>query len=1202
MGKPVERQNHSLSFFILSTLIAICTAWAFYSEFVERRPWKGYQTRIFEFEREKARHDLRYYERKLESGELKVVLDPDKPDQTITVAEAKKRLAELEEKLARERNDIESLRQEVYWADIHAKEADLSVKLARSEDDGLFYLIQHAQHEEAVHRDTARKLKAEGKESEAAAAEKEAERFARELKEHLEERHKLMERIAALEKEAQKKAQALEEAKKKLDGKLSERDRLAAAIEAAEEPVKTARSQLEAALKKSPELTQYWLTTQAAPFVHHEATVDRCQNCHAAIDRCGFSRPYELLAKLEAPNARPEEVHQQFCVTPETAAHYEEIASAVCSLEWDEAASEKGEIAAGSGVCITDSADRKRIAEFLVNHCGPQNEGALLAKNEKLLGACLTTNAWAELAAYVEDPTRKTSPDRKTTWSVCDLKVADSGQSCLEGAAKDQMRTYVERYCNETSALLKALQTQQKVCAAGEDEKRLAQVKPVLFDLPVWAQTHPHRLELLTTHHPPEKFGCTTCHEGQGAQTKGVAGAEFKHGYDDPYWERPMLDLVAHKKYRPKSFSPPTAKEGVPGEWVTHQDQFVEATCAKCHPDEISLKYADTYSKGRKLVAELGCHGCHPIDTFADYPKVGPTLTDLKQKTTPAWLSTWLSYPKAFRPRTKMPNFWPEALNADFTVRSGSPEEQLRKDEVQKIAAFLWKSSDPDELPAPPLQGSAERGRVLAQTVGCRACHTFGPPDKLCTPEQMAQGKSRGTVQEPAECESPRPIAGSAARDFAPNLSNIGLKTNEKWLYWWLKNPSKLWKGTRMPNLRLTDQEAADIAAYLMTLKEGSVGEAPAVFANEGSPEFEKAAEEGSKLVTKYGCAGCHDIKGHENDAKIGADLNEYGRKTVDLLDFGNAVPNPRHHSWFNFVDLKLRAPRVYRYERVDTKMPQFDVTDEEVEAIMVFLKSRTTDRVPHAFLASKNERLTARAKGEQVIEYYNCKGCHVIDFEGGDIRDTYPEDQLANAPPILQQQGWRVQPEWFFDFLKDPSQRLRPWLDVRMPTFPLSDDNATAIVRGLSAKATLPPDGRPAPYPYVSLDSKVLQGKELEEAQALFNELRCLSCHTTGELLPGQDRSSAAPNLLLAKKRLRPDWVAAWLTNPQSLQEGTKMPSFFTGDDLSAVMYPNYFGGSQARQIEALRDYVMMLPDLQATPTAAAKPKKGAGVRGGSR
>jgi hypothetical protein len=38
--------------------------------------------------------------------------------------------------------------------------------------------------------------------------------------------------------------------------------------------------------------------------------------------------------------------------------------------------------------------------------------------------------------------------------------------------------------------------------------------------------------------------------------------------------------------------------------------------------------------------------------------------------------------------------------------------------------------------------------------------------------------------------------------------------------------------------------------------------------------------------------------------------------------------------------------------------------------------------------------------------------------------------------------------------------------------------------------------------------------------------------------------------------------------------------------------MYPKYFGGSQERQIRALRDFVMTLPDTPATkPQATAKP-----------
>ncbi|MFZ5469503.1 MAG: c-type cytochrome [Myxococcota bacterium] len=1175
MGKPVERQNHTLSFFILSVLISVCTGWAFYDEYLARRPWKDFQERIFGFEKAKAALDLAHFERKLATGDIQVVLDPAKPEEKTTVAEARKKLEELEKAVAAQGPRLAASLAAIEKAKIEAFDTDLAVKMLKSEDDGLFYQMQHAQHQEALARTTAQKHQEAGHPAEAKEAQELAEKHAKHLREVEEARAKKHEEIRQAEEKAAASEKALAEVKAKHDELVGERDRLKAAIESALDPVLTAKSSLEAAQKKGTELTQYWLTS-------YDNSVDRCQNCHASIDRCGFSRPHEVLAAVEKAGDKAAEAMAAFCVTSDSVDSYKATAEAVCAVEWDAVASAAG--SSEQGRCFTDRHDRARIGAFLTNYCGPKHQGAVLVQDQALKAACLPAEGWTTLAAYVEDPTRKAGAEGKT-WSACDLALAAEGATCVEGAALDQLRAYLGGICAEVSKAVQGLALHKdKVCAAGEDAQRLAAVKPVLFDLPVWAQTHPYRSTLMGSNHPADRFGCTSCHEGQGAQTKGVAGAEFLHGHDDHYWDKPMLDLVVHKKFRPVSWAAPTAGEGVPGTWISHQDHFVESTCSKCHTDEVSLPHADTYSNGRKLVAEIGCYGCHPIDTFAEAPKLGPTLTDLRQKTTPEFLATWIAYPKAFRPRTKMPNFWPEALDVQHRVREGSEEAKERTEDVEKIAAYLWKSSRTEALPPIPVAGDAERGKKLVQSVGCRACHNFSPPEKLCTPEQLAEGKSRGTASEPGECEAPRSLTASEARDFAPNLSNIGLKTNERWLYAWVKNPQSMWKDTRMPTLRLSDQEAADITAYLMTLREGpALSGQPAVFADVSSEAFDKAAAEGDKLVTKYGCAGCHDIQGHEHDAKIGADLNEYGRKTVDLLDFGNAVPNPRHHSWYNFVDLKLRAPRAYRYERVDTRMPQFDFTDAEVESIMVFLKSRTAEKVPAAYLVSNNQRLTAMAHGEQVMERYNCKGCHVIDAGGGRIRDIYLEDDLWRAPPILQAQGWRVQPDWFFEFLKDPSQQLRPWLDVRMPTFPLADTEATHLVAGFSA-------GSKVPFPYISLDVKRPQGKELEEVKAMVAELRCFNCHTTGEPSPDQDRSSLAPNLALAKHRLRPDWVFEWIKNPQSLQEGTRMPSFFTPDDMSTVMYPKYFGGSQEKQIQLLRDYVMTLPDEPAGAPRAAK------------
>jgi hypothetical protein len=81
------------------------------------------------------------------------------------------------------------------------------------------------------------------------------------------------------------------------------------------------------------------------------------------------------------------------------------------------------------------------------------------------------------------------------------------------------------------------------------------------------------------------------------------------------------------------------------------------------------------------------------------------------------------------------------------------------------------------------------------------------------------------------------------------------------------------------------------------------------------------------------------------------------------------------------------------------------------------------------------------------------------------------------------------------------------------------------------------------------------------------------------------------APDLALARQRLNPDWIINWLKDPQKLQPGTKMPSFFPGgpDDI--------LGGKDDRQIEALRDYIMTLgrdgrPAAPPAPAPASRAK----------
>jgi mono/diheme cytochrome c family protein len=684
--------------------------------------------------------------------------------------------------------------------------------------------------------------------------------------------------------------------------------------------------------------------------------------------------------------------------------------------------------------------------------------------------------------------------------------------------------------------------------------------KADVFDVKPVFRTHPQRFELLTKAHPPERFGCAVCHGGQGAQTKGVQRRDFQHGADDHHWNDPLTDEVRVLDRRfPRA--------------------FVESKCEKCHREELTVNRAPLLTQGKKLFVEMGCWGCHPTDGYNDLPRRGPTLTALVSKTTPGWLQRWIAHPRGWRPYTRMPNFWPGAVDPTAVPRSaGESLEQaqerharLRAEEVSQIAAYLWVTSQPAALPAPPASpGSAQRGKQIFDSVGCRACHV------------VEKGSSA------------RRSEASETRDYAPNLWNVADKASPAWIYGWIKNPRAQWIDTKMPDLRLSDAEAADVTAYLSTLKSGESTPAPPEYAPDRRPQLEALAQKGKALVNKYGCSGCHTIRGFENAQKIGTELSEHGRKDPKLLDFGDVryfTEEPVHRQTYaSFVWTKLHTPRIYAYELVETRMPQFDFTDGEALSLLTFLKGQTgeRDQLPRELVPGLDGPKLAVLTGERLVFWNGCRNCHEVERRGGVIRDLFNEDNQSFAPPIITGEGAKVQPTWLYGFLKEPSP-LRPWLQIRMPTFHFNDDDAGTLVKYFAAASN-------KSFPYLTVDVPRPSRERAQETLALFGALQCTKCHVVGKLAPKQDPRSAAPDFLLARKRLRPDWIPLWLRNPNALMEGTRMPSFWDMDPTAAAPHKS-FGGDKQAQMEALRDLLMHLgePGLE----AAAIGRKGGGRPG---
>jgi mono/diheme cytochrome c family protein len=278
-------------------------------------------------------------------------------------------------------------------------------------------------------------------------------------------------------------------------------------------------------------------------------------------------------------------------------------------------------------------------------------------------------------------------------------------------------------------------------------------------------------------------------------------------------------------------------------------------------------------------------------------------------------------------------------------------------------------------------------------------------------------------------------------------------------------------------------------------------------------------------------------------------------------LFFGNQTNIPE--TWNDWTFHKLQTPRIYQTKDVEQLMPNFDFDDADIINLRVFLAGETDGKVQERYRDPGSEHQTQIVGGRRMVNYYNCVGCHIIDNRGGYIRRFYSEDQINFAPPILNGEGAKVQPEWLFTFLQGPTP-IRPWLKIRMPTFHFTNAEDDTIVNYFTALSDVN-------VTYMFIDTNLIAPAELQAGAKLMTKdyFNCFSCHQQGDKKPEGPESGWAPDLALAHQRLNPEWILKWIANPSAIQPGTHMPSFYPGgpDDI--------LGGNQDAQIRALRDYI---------------------------
>ncbi len=438
-----------------------------------------------------------------------------------------------------------------------------------------------------------------------------------------------------------------------------------------------------------------------------------------------------------------------------------------------------------------------------------------------------------------------------------------------------------------------------------------------------------------------------------------------------------------------------------------------------------------------------------------DQKKVGPNLKDVRVKLRKEWVPVWLENPQGFRPGTKMPTFW----------RFAAPTEALTRICATKM---------------PPNRSRPSRlisGRIVSIS-------NF--PNSNAAMRLAANNSSKRAAVSPATRSAKK--AARWAATFAANLQRVGEKANFDYIVRWIHNPRErvapycpkekrdlthedyakknlpfvfdtelhsrcpndgaelqVQNMTVMPNFRLSEQDSRDIATYLFSLS------SPPSYTAAAFMDDANLKAKGHGLIKQYGCAGCHEIRGFEEEQRIGKELTVEGATPIERLDFALQThhaedgedplklrPDAEHKPWYNhkgFFERKITQPSIYdegkeKDPKDKLRMPQPYMPPEWRIALTTFLLGSVGNEgsnVPSSlFYNPQDQRRQDIQNGWWVIKKYNCQGCHQLQVGQRSVVQDLPFYQTPEGkdllPPRLTSEGARVDPAWLLKFLHDPS------------------------------------------------------------------------------------------------------------------------------------------------------------------------------------
>ena len=314
--------------------------------------------------------------------------------------------------------------------------------------------------------------------------------------------------------------------------------------------------------------------------------------------------------------------------------------------------------------------------------------------------------------------------------------------------------------------------------------------------------------------HPINNFGCTICHGGQGSGTDFTSAShepndlkeakeweEKYHWHEMHHWDEPMLP-----------------------------ERFLQSSCLKCHHQVTDVPQAEKLQAGYQRIVKYGCTGCHTIGGEGSF---GPDLTDERQ-VGPNLNHLGLEGDQGLGAQVDQEPARVPARHADAPVLRRHQQRRRRRPAQERCR-------DPRDHPLPVRQEHPsrrlrrspreERSRAGQEPVPSEGLPGLPRPPALRAVEHPARRPTKANPDYKPDAAQmydpsgfPESVRPYAKADFGPNLSNVSAKFQSheqgyKWLANWIHAPDAYHPQSLMPNLQLSLQDAADIAAWILSIK-----------------------------------------------------------------------------------------------------------------------------------------------------------------------------------------------------------------------------------------------------------------------------------------------------------------------------------------------------------------------------------------------